>query len=1018
MRSSRFQTLLVGLFAFVLAGVFLFGLTAFAVEDEEDGGTYTGIPKDKSCTWWLDESKEVPKEDKAEIKKLFEALEKKLEKDGLDSVTFPWKPPEDEEDKEAEEEKEEVELTDEQKKWEEDELFEDPETCPGVIIPSKDDINVAKVDGVPTGTLFIVRGTFDDPRLEVWRMKLAKKDDEWSVIGREIEYSFEPVYTCHMRKNTAYKFSSISFDHDLMHISMTEGRFYPVFSGNEKIIGGVVFGKGTMSYRPPTKLAKDWETDQELNEFRLFTEKATGKQVDEFNDVKLTKLIFFFSPTNVENYLKLEDLEKFEITDRGELKNAEELVEGEMDWLAGTKWGVKLPYKGQPEGEKKLVSLYYFQDYDELCNVFAYGPKYQWVGYYDYPTSAPSMRGGDQEEINLYVRREMRLKAGDEKTLDSWCAYNRKDQRESLTRREAEYEPTDDAKTLHRAIDTNIGYKEEVLSSDQYGVIARAYTGIYAKFRTTIDMEITKADTNVLPFSMYFFGQKQEVVNVVDERGLDVLRIGNFTLVYPPLALGQRIKFTSEYNGVICQRMLTTNSYTSGNCRWFPVYGYLECATFDLVVGVPRPYTAASVGALTDSWSEDKTNFAHWSSDECIRMAAILYSDYNVARKTFEKPNGEQLEFMLYYYPKMHFYLVYGDFYSAALGGLTGVDRGRAQTYLTRIRKREFSVRSPDSIVTEFESIWKWLQGLYHPLPYKKIAAVMLPITSGYGQGQPSMLTLDGWSFVSEGDKALYEVPPGRWGAEFWAHEAGHQYWGHVVCWKAGRDQWFSEAFTENQCALYMQASRSDDEFRLKLKRWRDWTLMMINQGVDRPMTLGGRLGSRNLEWYATFYNKGPYVLYHLRSMIGDKAYIAYCRNILKSMYWKSAVTSDFIQVLEQTLGKENMLNLFGKDNMQWFFDQWIYGTGIPSYEFGYEISGNTAKIKIKHTGAQFRVRIPIWVYDTSGNKYAIPVLLTGEKPIEEFELKLRGPAKKLVLDEFDSVLTKKIKKVKYKKIK
>ena len=213
---------------------------------------------------------------------------------------------------------------------------------------------------------------------------------------------------------------------------------------------------------------------------------------------------------------------------------------------------------------------------------------------------------------------------------------------------------------------------------------------------------------------------------------------------------------------------------------------------------------------------------------------------------------------------------------------------------------------------------------------------------------------------------------------------------------------------------MYVQSSRTDFNYVEKLRKWHDYAL----RGIDvAPLTLGQQRVRGENDWYFLTYNKGPYVVHMIRQMIGDAAFIAYTRNLLKSMYWKEPTTSDFQSVLEQTLGKENMLAMFGKDNMQWFFDQWIYGVGCPSYEYGYETSGNTAKVKIKHTGAQFRVRIPVWVYDESGGKYAIPVLLTGEKPIEEFDLTLRGPAKKLVLDEFGSVLTRDIKEVKYKKI-
>ncbi len=1046
MRSSRFQSLLVGLLAFVLAGVFFFAVTAFAAEEEEDGGTYTGIPKDRSCTWWLDESKEVSKEDRAEIKKLFEALEKKLEKDGLDSVEYPWKPPEDEEEKEAEEKKEEKELTDEQKKWEEDEWFEDPETCPGVIIPSKDDINVAKVDGIATGTLFVVRGKFEDPRIEVWRMKLAKEDDEWSVVGREIEQSFEPVYFLHVRENTAFNFKTLNIDHDRMHISAEDGRFYPLYAGNDTIIGGTVFGgEARMNFTPPRRLAKDWETDQELVQVRLRTQEFLGKGqgVEEFKNAEVTMFTFYFTPSNFKQFVQIDGLESFPVDDKKEFKEAKKRAEGEIDWLAATNWAAKLPNKGQPEGEKKLLKLYYLHDYDGLCDMYIKTPKYHWIGYYEYPLTAYS---GYQEEIYVYANRDVALMAGDRGKGVTLCRYNRADQRESLTRREAEYEPVADGDELDRKVDVNIGFKEITLQTEtslsETGLVLGS-TAIFAKFRTTMELEVLKSGVRVLPFQLWMMstpdGPSTKVMKILDDRGLDVLGFdttgtaARLTLIFPVLAAGQRLTFTTEYEGAPCARMHSTSSYGSAASRWIPEYGYLDCGTIEIVLGVPKPNVGVTVGGLIEKWEDKGQNFSHWASDECIRMAVICYSDFNVIEATFPKPNGQDLKFYYFYHNKLGYTVSEADvtdFEDRHTGGGAWGGQGRRTEEdwraAAKFHKLDYQMRSPQSVVDEFESILKFHQNIYVSYPYKKIAAVMMPILTFLGQGFPTLLTLDGTSFVSEGDRAAYDwlfKYMYGWGPEFWAHEHGHQYWGHVVGWRTWRDQWFSETFTEFQSSMYMQATRGDEPYKRKYQEWYGHALECYKNGpLAMPQNRMGPGGGRR-----GMYSKGPCLMHMLRRNIGDKAYIAYCRNLVKSLYWKNPTTCDFLEVLEQTLGKENIKALYGKEDMRWWFDQWIYGMGIPSYEYGYKISGNTAKIKIKHladkkvgehAAENFRVRIPMWVYPESGEKYAIPLLLRGEKLIEEFEVKLRGPAKELILNEFDTVLVRKIKKVKYKKIK
>ncbi|MBN1591908.1 MAG: hypothetical protein JW941_01520, partial [Candidatus Coatesbacteria bacterium] len=678
----------------------------------------------------------------------------------------------------------------------------------------------------------------------------------------------------------------------------------------------------------------------------------------------------------------------------------------------------KLPYKGQPEGEKKSMALYYLPDYDELCTIYSYSPKYFNLGYYDFPPSP-----GSQEEINFYENRDIRLMAGGAQVGGTWNSYNKPSQREEMTRHEAEYEPVDLVNMLDRKVDVKItGEDQQVYTmAGPFSTVALGQAAMVAKFRATAEVEALTTGEQVVPFDLSGIRTKpptpMKISKVVDDRGLDILRIKTLDLIFPPLHIGQRISFTTEYEGYICSRMRTSDSFTSGNSTWYPNYGYLACATMDVVLGVPKPYKGLSVGAIKDSWSDENYTYTHWSSEECIKLAAVILGDYSVLEREFKRPDGSTFKFMFYYRPSMKYYPNPSDwvgFNERASSTGSGSNDWRTET--NRYQVINFTVKDPDAVITEFESIFDWLQALYVPFPYSKISPVMMPLFSFYGQGFPSMLTLDGTSFIAEGERAQYDFffrYLADWGPRFWDHEAGHQYWGHVIGWYQPRDQWISEAFTEHQSAMYVEASRGPERYKQCLDEWR---FSAIKDDPEGSISLGGRrLGDA---YVPMIYNKGPWFVHMIRKMVGDNAFQKFCRNLLTSMSWKNPTTCDVQEVLEQTLGKDNMLALFGKDNMQWFFDQWIYGTGIPSYEFGYKISGNTAKVKIKHVDAQFRTRIPVWVYDKSGNKYAVPILLTGEKPVEEFDLHLKGPAKKLELDEYGAVLTKKIKNVKYKKIK
>ena len=59
-----------------------------------------------------------------------------------------------------------------------------------------------------------------------------------------------------------------------------------------------------------------------------------------------------------------------------------------------------------------------------------------------------------------------------------------------------------------------------------------------------------------------------------------------------------------------------------------------------------------------------------------------------------------------------------------------------------------------------------------------------------------------------------------------------------------------------------------------------------------------------------------------------DNTFIAMMRDFFATYGGSRASTQDFQAVLEKHIGRD----------MQWFMDQWVYGTHIPTYEFAYHI--------------------------------------------------------------------------------
>ena len=54
---------------------------------------------------------------------------------------------------------------------------------------------------------------------------------------------------------------------------------------------------------------------------------------------------------------------------------------------------------------------------------------------------------------------------------------------------------------------------------------------------------------------------------------------------------------------------------------------------------------------------------------------------------------------------------------------------------------------------------------------------------------------------------------------------------------------------------------------------------------------------------------------------------------------------------------------------MDWFFNQWVYGTEIPSYKFEYQLNGASLSGKITQSGVSpaFKMVVPVYVGSGKG---------------------------------------------------
>jgi aminopeptidase N len=200
----------------------------------------------------------------------------------------------------------------------------------------------------------------------------------------------------------------------------------------------------------------------------------------------------------------------------------------------------------------------------------------------------------------------------------------------------------------------------------------------------------------------------------------------------------------------------------------------------------------------------------------------------------------------------------------------------------------------------------------------------------GYGQAPPGFIQLTGEAFMNPAaevkfgeyflDFSAYKMD---FFHEFFGHELSHQWWGHALRWVSDEDQWLSESFAEYNAGLYVMALLGQERFQGKLKEWRDAARI---GDPHSPIAWANNLSGENAgAWrFYLLYNKGPYILHMLRSQVGHEKFMAGLRGAIEKYRHKQVSTDELRREMETAVGYK----------LDYFFDQWFRGTGIPTFDY------------------------------------------------------------------------------------
>ena len=214
------------------------------------------------------------------------------------------------------------------------------------------------------------------------------------------------------------------------------------------------------------------------------------------------------------------------------------------------------------------------------------------------------------------------------------------------------------------------------------------------------------------------------------------------------------------------------------------------------------------------------------------------------------------------------------------------------------------------------------------------------------------------------------------------AHELGHQWWGDMVTCANFHHIWLNEGFATYSEALWYEKQYGVDRLHSDMSN-----NMYFGPGTIfvEDTTSVGSIFHGGLS-----YAKASWVLHMLRHVVGDSAFFNGLKEYGDRYRFKSAVTEQFRDVMEEISGKD----------LDSFFQRWIYDEYYPIYEVVYSQSDNNLLVRINQIQNSNIFKMPIdikvnfkdnseqiWVVQNKERSELFTLALTAGNTVQSIEI-------------------------------
>jgi len=353
--------------------------------------------------------------------------------------------------------------------------------------------------------------------------------------------------------------------------------------------------------------------------------------------------------------------------------------------------------------------------------------------------------------------------------------------------------------------------------------------------------------------------------------------------------------------------------YLSGESQWYPDING-SFSTYRLTIQVPDTWAVVTQGRREEGSASGGRVSSTWTVAERSEALTVVANQFVITSRKWTSRSGQPIELATYFFPD---HAELADEYLDATA-----------TYLDAYIP----------ILGEF--------------PFDRFSVVENFFASGLGM--PS------FTLLGSGSIQRHYTQPYALG-----HEIVHSWIGNSVFNRAGHGNWV-EGLTTFLANYYWHELNHDDrqafeQRRMMLQGYSVYVQPEDDYPVARFVTKSDEKDN------AIGYHKSAFVFHQLRREIGDDA------------FWRALKT--FVgQYRNRPADWGNIEAVFSQEcrqDLRWFFEQWVERSGAPSLELGIAdarpVKGNNGEqlwgvtVRVRQDGSPFRLAIPITVTMKSG---------------------------------------------------